>query len=113
MSETPICPLRGINLKDGDLFTQGLPLDLFVQLRREAPVYWNEEPGPEEPGFWALTRYQDVLHCLGARLARLQLTVMFEELLRRLPDIELVKHPRWFKSFFISGIKEMQVRFPT
>ncbi len=62
MGEAPVYPLSGINLKDGDLFTEGLPFDLFAQLRSEAPVYWNEEPEPEEPGFWALTRYQDVLY---------------------------------------------------
>lgn len=54
-------PLRGINLKDPLLFEQRVPHDLFRQLRREAPVYWNEEPEEEEPGFWALTRYADIV----------------------------------------------------
>jgi cytochrome P450 len=54
-------PLRGINLKDPLLFEQGVPHDVFRRLRREAPVYWNEEPEEDEPGFWALTRYQDIV----------------------------------------------------
>src|SRR5262245_54300841 len=51
--------------------------------------------------------------CLGAPLARLELRVMFEELLRRLPDIELASSaplPRR-NSNFIVGIEEMPVRF--
>ncbi|TMB20148.1 MAG: cytochrome P450, partial [Deltaproteobacteria bacterium] len=54
-------PLEGINLKDPLLFEQGMPHALFRQLRDEAPVYWNEEPEEDEPGFWALTKYDDIV----------------------------------------------------
>ncbi len=49
--------------------------------------------------------------CLGAKLARLEIRVMFEELLRRLPDIELAGPVRRLRSNFINGIKAMPVRF--
>jgi cholest-4-en-3-one 26-monooxygenase len=49
--------------------------------------------------------------CLGANLARLELRVMFEELLRRLPDIELAGPVSRLRSNFIGGIKNMPVRF--
>jgi cytochrome P450 len=49
--------------------------------------------------------------CLGASLARLELNVLFEELLRRLPDIELVGPPARLRSNFVNGIKAMPVRF--
>jgi cholest-4-en-3-one 26-monooxygenase len=49
--------------------------------------------------------------CLGANLARLEIRVMFEELLRRLPDIELAGTPERLRSYFINGIKRMPVRF--
>jgi len=49
--------------------------------------------------------------CLGANLARLEITVMFEELLRRLPDIELAGPVERLRSNFINGIKRMPVRF--
>jgi cholest-4-en-3-one 26-monooxygenase len=49
--------------------------------------------------------------CLGASLARLELKVVFEELLRRLPDIELSGPVRRLRSNFINGVKEMRVRF--
>jgi cholest-4-en-3-one 26-monooxygenase len=49
--------------------------------------------------------------CLGASLARLQLTTIFEELLTRLPDIQVEGPVRYLRSNFIDGIKEMHVRF--
>ena len=51
--------------------------------------------------------------CLGAPLARLELCVMFEELLRRLPDLELASaDPLPMRpSNFIVGIEEMRVVF--
>ena len=51
--------------------------------------------------------------CLGASLARLELKVMFTEVLRRLPDLELATtDPLPFRpSNFISGPEAMPVRF--
>jgi cholest-4-en-3-one 26-monooxygenase len=49
--------------------------------------------------------------CLGASLARLEIKAMFEELLRRLPDIELAGPPARLRSNFISGIKHLPIRF--
>ena len=49
--------------------------------------------------------------CLGAHLARREITVMFDELLRRLPDIEVTGEPEMLRSNFIHGIKRMPVSF--
>jgi cholest-4-en-3-one 26-monooxygenase len=49
--------------------------------------------------------------CLGASLARLEIRCMFEELLTRLPDIELSEPVQRLRSNFINGIKHMPVRF--
>jgi cytochrome P450 family 142 subfamily A polypeptide 1 len=50
--------------------------------------------------------------CLGASLARLEVRMFFEELLARMPRLELVddRPPRLRPSNFISGIEEMRVR---
>ncbi len=49
--------------------------------------------------------------CLGANLARREIAVMFEELFRRLPDIEISGPPDMLLSAFIHGIKRMPCRF--
>ena len=49
--------------------------------------------------------------CLGASLARLEIRLMFEQILERLPDLELAGPVSRVRSNFINGIKEMPVRF--
>ena len=49
--------------------------------------------------------------CLGANLARREITVMFRELFRRLPDLEIIAEPERLFSSFIHGIKHMPCRF--
>lgn len=49
--------------------------------------------------------------CIGNALARLEIKIMFEELLRRLPDVELAGSVERLRSSFINGIKRMPVRF--
>jgi cholest-4-en-3-one 26-monooxygenase len=51
-------------------------------------------------------------HCLGANLARMEITVLLEEMARRIPTIELVDEPEPLRSNFIAGIKHMRVKFP-
>jgi cytochrome P450 len=49
--------------------------------------------------------------CLGAHLARREITVVFRELLRRLPDIHAVAEPDRLRSNFINGIKHLPAEF--
>jgi len=51
--------------------------------------------------------------CLGAHLARLQMRVFFEEVLWRLPDLELAGPVQRLQSNFQAGVKHMPVRFST
>ena len=53
--------------------------------------------------------------CLGAQLARLELRVLFEELLERIPDIELVdpSGPKPERAGnFVLGLDQLDVRWP-
>jgi cytochrome P450 len=47
--------------------------------------------------------------CLGANLARREITVIFEELHRRIPDIGATEEPDRLQSAFIHGIKRLPV----
>jgi len=49
--------------------------------------------------------------CLGAHLARREITVMFRELLTRIPDIHATAEPVRLRSAFINGIKHLPVAF--
>ena len=48
-----------INLIDPEYFAEhGHPWDQYEWLRANAPVFWHDEPNG--PGFWAITKYDDV-----------------------------------------------------
>jgi cytochrome P450 len=49
--------------------------------------------------------------CLGAHLARREITVMFRELFRRIPDIRATDEPDRLRSNFINGIKHLPAAF--
>jgi cytochrome P450 len=50
--------------------------------------------------------------CLGSHLAKLEIKVMFEELLDRIPRMELAGDVQRLRSNFINGIKHLPVAFP-
>ena len=49
--------------------------------------------------------------CLGSHLARLEIRIMFEEVLKRLPEVRLAGPVQRLRSNFINGIKHMPVEF--
>ena len=57
-------PAATVDLYDPDVFTKGPPYGAFADLRANAPVAWNDEPG-ERRGFWSVTRYDDVMRVNG------------------------------------------------
>lgn len=48
--------------------------------------------------------------CLGAPLARLELSVSLSTLLRRLPAMELAEEPEYHPNFVIRGLRSLRVR---
>ncbi len=50
--------LDDIDLSSHDAFRDAVPHDWFRRLRHEAPVFFN--PEPDGPGFYAVTRYDDI-----------------------------------------------------
>jgi cytochrome P450 len=49
--------------------------------------------------------------CLGSHLARLELRVMFEEIIPRLRNPKMLEEPAYTRSSLISGIKRMPISF--
>jgi cytochrome P450 len=56
--------LSGVDLADIFRFKNGQPWADFARMRTDAPVMWHGEPYGG-PGFWALTKYEDVQRVNG------------------------------------------------
>lgn len=49
--------------------------------------------------------------CLGQHLARLEMRILFEELLPQIRNVRLDGEPRYNESFFVSGLKSLPIAF--
>jgi cytochrome P450 len=47
-----------VDIYDPDLYVDGPIHEIFAELRRTEPVYWQEMP--DEPGYWAVLRHADL-----------------------------------------------------
>ena len=50
-------------------------------------------------------------YCLGANLARVELRIIFREILSRIGDLQKAAEPRVLRGNFVTGLKEMPVTF--
>jgi cytochrome P450 family 142 subfamily A polypeptide 1 len=100
--------LRGQSIREGDKL-----LLLYQSGNRDERVFENPDTFDVErsPNDHVAFGGYGAHFCLGAPLARLELRVMFEELLRRLPDMQLDGPTPLRPSNFIVGIDEMPVVF--
>jgi cholest-4-en-3-one 26-monooxygenase len=49
--------------------------------------------------------------CLGANLARMELQLIFREILERIPDMTMTAEPSMLRSNFIGGVKHLPVKY--
>jgi cytochrome P450 len=49
--------------------------------------------------------------CLGQHLARMEMRILFEELLPRLKSVHLDGEPRYVESWFVNGLKTLPIAF--
>ncbi|QXJ27025.1 cytochrome P450 [Actinomadura graeca] len=115
---TPINWMRRIATRDcemnGHRFRRGDRMFLF---------YWSanrDEEVFDDPYRFDLTRSPNPHlafgslgphFCLGAHLARMEMTVLYRELLRTLPEIRAEGEPRRLESSFLEGIKSLKCTF--
>ena len=51
--------------------------------------------------------------CVGNRVAEMQLTIIWEEILKRFPTIQVVEEPKRVYSSFVKGYEQMKVVIPS
>jgi cholest-4-en-3-one 26-monooxygenase len=60
---TPNIP-PGFDFTDPDIYAERLPVEELAEMRRSAPIWWNEQPlgkgGFDDGGFWVVTKHKDV-----------------------------------------------------
>ncbi len=100
--------LRGQEIREGDKV-----LMLYQSGNRDERVFEDPERFDAErtPNDHVAFGGYGTHFCLGAPLARLELRIMFEELMRRIPDMELDGDLPLRPSNFIVGIEHMPVVF--
>lgn len=57
------CPFgAGYDFTDPDVLLRGIPVEEFAQLRKTAPVWWNEQGESifNDGGYWVITRHEDI-----------------------------------------------------
>ena len=99
--------IRGCPVSEGEKVVMW-----YLSSNRDEDVY--EDPdrfdvhrNPEHQAFGAGGRH----FCLGAALARLELKVLFEETLKRFPNMELTGRPEPAVSAFLNQLKTLPVRW--
>ena len=54
----------GFDFTDPDIYAERLPVEELAELRRTAPIWWNDQPvgkgGFNDGGFWVVTKHKDV-----------------------------------------------------
>ena len=58
-----VCPFgQGFDFTDPDVLEKGIPVAEFAELRKTAPVWWNEQPESifDDGGYWVISRHEDI-----------------------------------------------------
>ena len=117
--QTPLAYMRRTALEDvefgGQLIRKGDKVAMwYISGNRD-------EEAIEEPDRFIIDRARPRQHlsfgfgihrCVGKSLAEMQLKILWEEILDRLPGIEVVGEPKRVFSAFVHGISELPVRIP-
>jgi cytochrome P450 len=100
--------LGGKQIKEGDKIVMW-----YIASNRDETKFQNPEqfdimrPETEHQAFGAGGRH----FCLGAALARLELKILIEETLRRMPDVHIAGDPVRAESLFLNQLKKLPVEF--
>jgi cholest-4-en-3-one 26-monooxygenase len=98
--------LHGQQIREGEKVVLWYVSSNRDETRYEDPNRFEVTRNPEHQAFGAGGRH----FCLGTALARLELRIMFEETLKRYPDIRMEGEPSYVESGFLNQMKTLSVR---
>jgi cytochrome P450 len=118
--QTPLAHMRRIATRDFDIGGKTIK-------KGDKVVMWyvsgnRDDEVIENPNAYIIDRERPRQHisfgfgihrCVGNRLAELQLKIIWEEILARFPDIQVVSEPKRVYSSFVKGYESMKVVIPT
>jgi cholest-4-en-3-one 26-monooxygenase len=97
--------LNGTKIRKGEKVVMWYVSSNRDETRYQDPDRFDVRRNPDHQAFGAGGRH----FCLGTALARLELNVLFEETLRRYPQIKLAGDPVYVESPFINQLKTLPV----
>ena len=98
--------LNGAPIREGDKVVMWYVSSNRDETKIDDPDRFDVERNPEHQAFGAGGRH----YCLGTALARLELKVLFEETLRRFPDMRIEGTPEYVVSPFVNQLRTLPVR---
>ena len=117
--QTPLAHMRRTAVADAELGGKQVK-------KGDKVVMWylsgnRDDSAIENPDAFVIDRARPRQHlsfgfgihrCVGNRLAEMQLKILWEEILPRFPEIEVMEEPTRVKSTFVRGYSKMLVRIP-
>jgi cholest-4-en-3-one 26-monooxygenase len=98
--------LSGCPIAKGDKVVMWYVSSNRDESRYEDPDRFDVRRNPEHQAFGAGGRH----FCLGTALARLELRILFEETLKRYPEMQLAGKPEYVVSGFVNQLRTLPVR---
>jgi len=98
--------LHGQKIREGEKVVMWYVSSNRDETRYEDPDHFDVTRNPEHQAFGAGGRH----FCLGTALARLELKVLFEETLKRYPEISLDGKPVAAEALFLNQLKTLPVK---
>ncbi len=99
--------IRGQKVREGEAFCLFYPSANRDEDVFEEPYSFKVDRDPNPHLAFGIGEH----FCLGANVARLELTVMFRQLAARLQEVELAGPVERLRSGFLGGIKHMPIRY--
>ncbi len=99
--------LNGVDIKKGESVVVFHPSANNDESLFECPHQFQIERRRN----WHMAFGYGIHVCIGQHLARLEIGMLFEEILKRVDNIQLAGEPKWASNLFIGGLKSLPITY--